>query len=317
MREGTAADVLKVWLCAAATILLGAWMAPLVYNAGKALADVASSKTTNGPLEWLADVCRVAPFPRFFEASVFLAAALLFLPFFEWLGGRKPGGQPLGGNTHRARQAVLGFLAAAGMCAVIALVLRFAGVYRWQLPKPGMFGEILRIFAVALILAALWEIVFRGIALGVFLRAMPVWAAIGLSAVLFAAIRFLHPLADVNVADPDAARVGFELLRKIVAQLADPRRIAGAFLPPLALGCVLAWARWRTASLALPWGFHAGWIFGTMLLGRLALSQNQPTYPIWLLSAPSLAQGLAPLAGILVAGILIVHLNRPRNADAA
>jgi hypothetical protein len=38
MRDEALSDVLKVWLYAAAVVLLGAWMSPLLYNAGKALA---------------------------------------------------------------------------------------------------------------------------------------------------------------------------------------------------------------------------------------------------------------------------------------
>ena len=85
-------DVLKVWLYAAASVLLGAWFSPLLYNAGKALAEVSSSKQTNGFLEWLAGICRTAEFPRFFETSVLIAAAILFLPMIGWLrGGRTAG----------------------------------------------------------------------------------------------------------------------------------------------------------------------------------------------------------------------------------
>ncbi len=71
-------DVLKLWLYAAASVLLGAWFAPLLYNAGKALAEVSSVKATNGPLQWLAGICRAAEFPAFFEASLLVAAAILF-----------------------------------------------------------------------------------------------------------------------------------------------------------------------------------------------------------------------------------------------
>ena len=40
MRNDSRGDVIKVWLYAAASVALGAWMSPLLYNAGKALAEV-------------------------------------------------------------------------------------------------------------------------------------------------------------------------------------------------------------------------------------------------------------------------------------
>src|SRR5512137_2881398 len=57
MRNESLGDVLKVWLYAAASVLLGAWISPVLYNAGKALAEVSVCKVTNGPLEWLAKLC--------------------------------------------------------------------------------------------------------------------------------------------------------------------------------------------------------------------------------------------------------------------
>ena len=124
MRNGPLGDVMKVWLYAAASVLLGAWISPLVYNSGKALAEVSSGRQTNGPLRRLADVCREAEFPGFFAASLILAAVILFLPFGEWFGGgRRQGGVAklapyvlpgdlLRRNPHGPRQAVAGFTVA-------------------------------------------------------------------------------------------------------------------------------------------------------------------------------------------------------------
>ena len=47
-------DVLKTWLGAAGVACLGAWLAPRLFNAGKALADVAGGRVTNGWLDRLA-----------------------------------------------------------------------------------------------------------------------------------------------------------------------------------------------------------------------------------------------------------------------
>ena len=109
MRDEASSDVLKVWLHAAASVLLGAWISPLLYNMGKGLAEVSEGKQTNGPLEWLAGVCRTADFPAFFAASLLLAAAILLLPLIQWLrGGRQPEaarGQRLRKNPLGARQA--------------------------------------------------------------------------------------------------------------------------------------------------------------------------------------------------------------------
>ncbi len=69
------------------------------------------------------------------------------------------------------------------------------------------------------------------------------------------------PQPGLDVADPEAAGTGFEMLRLLAGRFADWRCVCGHFLPLLALGGVLAYARWRTASLWLPVGLHTGWLF--------------------------------------------------------
>ena len=326
MRGESPTGVLKVWLYATASVLLGAWISPLIYNAGKALAEVASVKQTNGPLHWLAGICRAADFPKFFEASLLAAALMLFLPFIHWLqagprsvegrhhADRARGwnrGQRLLDNPRGLRQAATGFLLVTLLFFLIAGVLILAGVLAWKNPGGSVLRIVLQGFATALGLAVLQEILFRGIALGIFLRAMRPLPALALSALLFASVHFLNPPLGLNVIDPDASGVGFELLGKIAARLKDPRVVLGTFAPLLALGAVLACARWRTASLWLPVGLHAGWIFVNTILCSVTVAASQPGAMTWVLSGASLQQGLVPLTGIVLAGILTHYLTRP------
>jgi hypothetical protein len=330
MRDAAPGDVLKVWLYAAASVMLGAWMSPLFYNAGKALAEVSSAKQTNGPIEWLADVCRVASFPGFFVSSLIIAATVLFLPFVEWLDGGKcregaatrrwqirlpdgarqmERGQRLVKNPNALRHGLRGFLVVTALFLLIGGVLLMAGVFECRSPAGGFWKMAGRAAVVAIGLSALQEILFRGIAMGIFLRAMRPSAALGLSALLFAMLLFLKPPEGLSVADPDAAGIGFELLHKVLAQFSDLRTLVGSFLPLLALGGVLAFARWRTASLCLSTGLNAGWIFVNGIMAAVTVSASPPDPMMWVISGAALRQGLVPLAGILIAGILIDYLT--------
>lgn len=337
MRNEALGDVLKVWLYAAASVMLGAWMSPLVYNVGKALAEVSSTKQTNGPIEWLADLCRTANFPRFFEVSLIVAAVILFLPFVEWLhGGRgrdgfakRPwrmrlpdgarqleNGQRLRKNGMALRHGLRGFFVVTALFLLIGGILMGAGIFEWRNPGGGFLKLLLRTSVIAVVLAALQEFLFRGIAMGIFLRAMRPAAALGVSAVLFAMVHFFNPPQGLNVADPDAAGVGFELLRKVLSQFAEPRMLLGGFVPLLALGSVLAFARWRTASLWLSIGLHAGWIFVNGIMAAVTVAASGPETMMWVIAGASLRQGLVPLAGILLAGVLIDYLTAA-DPDAA
>ncbi|MGL4398512.1 MAG: lysostaphin resistance A-like protein [Luteolibacter sp.] len=327
MRGSASMDVVKVWLYAAASVALGAWLAPLLYNAGMALVDVSSNKQTNGFLEWLAGICRAAEFPGFFGFSLVFAAGILFLPAISWMGGGQMGarpatrelrlpqgartqelGQRLLSNPRGLRQGAVGFLLVTLLFLLIAGVLVLAGVLDWKSLGPRPFGLLLRGLFVAFALAVFQEILFRGIALGIFLRAMRPAAALGLSAMLFAFVYFLHPPPGLNVADPDAAGVGFELLGKILAQFSESRGVFGIFTPLLALGFVLAYARWRTASLFLPIGLHTGWIFVNGLLENATQAAASPG------SLVGFVSGIVPLAGIVVAGVLANFLTTDPDA---
>lgn len=310
MRSEASSDVFKVWLYAGASVLGGAWGSPLIYNAGKALAEVSSEKQTNGPLEWLANVCRTADFPAFFAASLLICAGIFSLVLVLSLrGGSRSGGQRLEKNPCGAQQVVAGFVLVTGMFLSIAVVLVAAGVISWKNPGGNLAAIVLSASVSGFVLAAFQEILFRGVAMGIFLRAMRPAAALGMSAVLFALVHFLNPAGNVHVFDPDASGVGFEMLRKIAARFADPSVIFGTFMPLLALGGVLAYARWRTASLWLPIGLHAGWIFVNGLLAKLTAATSHPDSIMWMFSGASLEQGMVPLFAILAAGASIRYLT--------
>lgn len=322
MRNEAASDALKVWLYAGASVVLGAWISPLLYNAGKALAEVSSVKVTNDPLEWLAGICRGADFPQFFTTSLLIAGLILLLPFIEWLrGGRGNGswrsgslrlpdrsqggvtGQRLRPNPQGLRQAVTGFLLVSTLFLLLAGALIPAGVLTWKTPGDALPKVVLRGLGVAAISAVIQEVLFYGVAMGIFLRAMRPSAAVAMAAIFFALVHFFNPPTGLNVADPDASGIGFELLGKITTRFSEPPAILGTLAPLLALGGVLAYARWRTASLWLPLGLHAGWIFVSSLLASVTMTAGHQGS-----IGTSVGQGVVSLVGILLAGILASHI---------
>ncbi len=329
MRSAALGDVFKVWLYAMASILLGAWLAPILYNMGKALAEVSSVKQINGPIEWLADHARSADFPQFFVASVGLAAVLLALPFAGWVRAERSGsdtdrpwqiripmasrgeisGQPLMKNPHAMRHLTSGFCVGASLFAVICGLMLLSKFFQLSHPPGGQLRAIFGIMLGAIVSGAVQEVVFRGVILGIFLRAMRPALAIGFSALLFALFHFLYPGGGLNVPDPDAAGVGFELVGLLLSQFYNFKVVVGVFAPLVALGAVLAFARWRTASLWLPIGLHVGWIFVTELSNHFTARSAPLDVAMEFLFGNSLQQGLCAVFGILAAGLLINFLT--------
>lgn len=331
MRGEASSDVFRVWLYAAAAVGFGTWISPVLYNLGKALAEVSSAKQTNGFFETIAELCRRADFPDFFVLSLVGAAVVLFVPFMDSLRGGKvleggriwrirlPQGSRILGMGQRLvtnpdffHQGALGFGLVVGLFSLLAGVLLATGILQGKDAVESLLRTISGSLILAFGLAVIQEVVFRGIAMGVFLRAMRPAAALGLSATLFALVHFLNPPAGLDVADPDASGVGFELLGKIIALFGEPRFLLGGFAPMLALGAVLAYARWRTASLGLSIGLHAGWIFINEILAAFTVNSQSDSI-LWVISGIPLKQGLVPLVGIVMVGVIANYLTKPKD----
>lgn len=333
MRNESHGDVWKVWLYAAASIVAGAWVSPWVFNAGKALAEVSSSKMTNGFLKWLADLCRAANFPMFYTASVILAALVFFLPWMEcihaprgvetkgpgpWLL-RLPHGARLATRGQRLRRYLggpwdccLGFMLVAGLLLSMGVVLKPAGLVTMNQAPEGLIRLMLRALIVTLPLAFLMETIFRGVMMGIFLRAMRPAAALGMTSAFFALVMCAFPPVDLQVADPDVGGTGFGLLKTTITQFADWKVICMSFAPLLGLGAVLSYARWRTASLWLPVGLHTGWLTAKMVLAKLSAPSAAGESAV---IGNVLLQGLVPLVAVILAGLLAHRITFPAEND--
>ncbi len=318
MRGGAVRDVLKVWLYAAAVVAGGAWVSPFLYNAGKALGEVTSVKRTNGFLEWVGKVCQEADFRMFFLISVIAMALLLFIPFAEWLSMKREArgreiGQPLKKNRRGILEWGTGLLLAAGFFLLMGYGLVATGSFTWEGPPKEPLKLLQGGLPWLLAGVVIQEWLFRGVALGIFLRAVKPLAAITMAAVLFAVVAFLYPSPGVDVADPDASGVGFELLSITGRGLADPAILLGSVLPLLAAGWVLGYARWRTASLWLPVGLQMGWMVANVLFQAATKPVPRVDPLARLMAGDSLMHGFIPLAGVLVVGALVYFVTDPKQ----
>lgn len=349
MRRALTNDVVKIFCYVAGVLLLGALIAPWLYNGGKALFEVAGTKTgfaptkeTNSLIRGLADACGRSEFPRFFDRSIMLAALVLFLPLVRWLKmGRGPlryrdtpwsfhlpedaiagnEGQPLRRNPYGWIHLAIGFFLAAGGLLLLGYVLIWMGAF---MPVDAAFSVkgVPNLFPVqpmnlwkaarsaigtATFVSIAEEIVFRGILLGIFLRAMRPASAIVSLSLLFAFLHYMEPKTGVKVPDPESATAGFWLLGQIAARYAEPLSLLAGFCTLTAVGIALAHARWRTASLWLPIGLHAGWIFGIFVFKDIARPVANLGGVSRYLIGGTMREGLLPLAVVALTG-LIVHL---------
>lgn len=350
VRRGSGNDVIKIFAYVAASLVLGAIIAPWLYQLGKGLAEVFASKEGNGPIQFIAKSAGRADFPKFFDRALMLLALVLLFPLTSWLRlGRPPGsyrdtpwslrlpdnvvisdrGQPLRRNPQGWWQFGTGLVLAGGLLLLSGWLMLQAGCFMWKdaaastRGMPNKFMEeivlmkaVSKVLPGALVVALIEETLFRGVLLGIFLRAMRPAPAIATLSFLFAFVHFLQPPPMVRVPDPEAMNAGFVLLGQIFGSFADPMSMVSRFLILAAVGVVLAYARYRTASLWLPIGLHVGWVFGMGIF-------KAATWPVvglpeamrWLVGM-SLLEGLMPLSVVIVTGMLVHLMTRAREIPA-
>lgn len=204
--------ILRIALYLAAVLLLGALLAPLLYAGGKWLAALlVSFKQTQTPvLGWLANKLTIHEFDSYYNRAFLVSALGLLWPFLKWMGISRDS-LGLKKNPLKLADTLMGLVIAGGLLAFMGLVLLQLGAFT---AKPNAdWAAVLTQAALAAIGASLMEEwIFRGIFLGVALRAAKPWKAIVFVAAFFSILHLMQA-PDLNVRDK-AARQSLSALRK-------------------------------------------------------------------------------------------------------
>jgi uncharacterized protein len=157
-------------------------------------------------------------------------------------------------------------------------------------------------FSVALI----EETVFRGLLHTAIERESGPWAAVLLTAPLFAV---LHFVAKVRIpADEVGWGSGFDLLLRSFAPLGSPALVADTFLSWLVVGLILSLTRVLTGNIAVAIGLHAGWVIVLRMLQEGTTSGSSPAYAGWVGRFDGLlGYWLLPWGVVVAAGLWITR----------
>ena len=286
-----------------ASLLGAAVICPWLYTAGKALAAHVNANETLGLIEWLGAACDRAQVGRYFSRALMLCA-LLLLPVLikriRHISRTKDSGRIMDLDKLGAKQAALhaasALLVAGGILWATGMILAQAGAFSPN-PNPVETSRILEKCALpAIATSLLGEWLFRGIVLGLWLRASgPLRAVVG-SSLLFAFLHFLKPPGGVS--DPGSAFSGFELLGKVLLQFTEPEFFVTDFATLTVLGIILCWVTLRTRSLWFAIGMHAGLVFAYKSFNLLHQFTQHPLHP-WGVGR-DLRSGIVPLIALTV-----------------
>ena len=267
-------------------VVLGALLAPILFWSAQSLA-------AHGLFSFLAK----HDFETFFHRAILIAAALLLWPFLRISHVRRMADLGLAPNPRWARDVCAGILLSLIplLCCSILLATFHVYAFRHAFDWPRLGKVLLASIAVPFI----EEAFFRGIVLGVLLRAIPKYMAILAVSALFAIVHFFK--APERTSAIVTWISGFNSIGHSFGQVNDPMTLASAFATLFFFGCILAVARLRTDSLWLPIGLHAGLIFGSGTFSWL--THRQMVVLPWI--GKNLLVGIVPLGVAAITWIIM------------
>lgn len=279
-------DAARLLAFAAASLLIGAIIAPLLFWSAQWLA-------TRGILPVLAEF----DFGTFFRRALLIVAVLLFWPLLKWL--RIKGWRELGltRNPHWLRDALTGFVIAAAPLLLFGLLLLCLNVY--SLRSTVSVLDVLERTLSAVVVPFIEEPLFRGLLLGILLRANSARVAVFITSAFFSILHFLKSPEQSTATVTWTS--GFVSLANSFGQFREPLLVAAGFTTLFLLAWILADARIRTRSLWLPIGMHAGWIFASALFNKIARREFE-ALP-WI--GRNLLTGIAPLCVALISWAIL------------
>lgn len=269
-----------------AVVLFGALAAPPLYWAAQAL-------IAQGQVTFLAKF----DFESYFHRALLLGALVFLWPLLRSLEIRSWRELELAPNPHRWRDAAAGFLVAAIPLFVFGGLVVALGVYSLR-PSLAPLPILERTLS-AIVVPFIEEPIFRGLILGILLRAGPTLPAVLGTSAFFSILHFLK--APEHTSTVVTWSSGFVSIANSFHQFGQPLLLLAGFTTLFLVGWILADARLRTRSLWLPIGLHSGWIFASAIFNKLARREYE-ALP-WL--GRNLLIGLAPLAVALLSWAIL------------
>lgn len=301
-------------------VVLGAILAPLLFWGGKHV--VAEGWLADGWAQGLHGSMDRAHFSRYFNRAILLAAVLLTGPV---LGALRSGGGSeklswrerldITPNAFWWQHGLLGLMVAGGSLLSLGMWYVSQDWYAMKESTSPWPQILLGALGTGLAVGLLEEIVFRGAFTALVAKFCKPLTTLVVVAVIFALLHFLQAPRSLEI-DPVRWSSGFALIGEVFAhffrQLSDPAFFVAEFLVLLAIGLVLGYTRWRTGSLWLGIGLHAGWVMGVKILSSLTVRNfDRDAMMPWL--GDSLRVGSVSLFVVLLtgAGLWIWLRRRP------
>jgi len=237
------------------SVLFGAVVTPFVYSA--LLAYVPG-------MPW--------PFSRVFDRVAMLGAVILCVIYrrrFDWNELKTAfRDRPVG---ERMRHLVGGLLLTAVVSLLVLPFVVGTGELEWREDRSFEFfaGKVLRTLPAALLISVIEESFFRVLVFRRLLDSGRVLTAMMVCSAIYATVHFIAPVKSFTYPGYSLG-IGFQYLGSVIERMLMPAT-AAPFVGLYLVGMVLCFVMFRTRSLYLCIGLHAGWVLAV----KMALHATQ------------------------------------------
>jgi membrane protease YdiL (CAAX protease family) len=278
MSRGTffQSDAFKILVFTVGTVVLGAVLAPFLYQGGKYV--VAQGWLEGTLFDGINGSMDRAKFSRYFNRAILLGGFIMIFPAVRWFNAGKEGRGSvkeflkLEPNPAWWRHLITGFLVGGASLILLGWGYVAQGWYLMNDTDAPLYEILLEALGTGIAVGLLEELVFRGALYAVLskiLRPKPLFLVV---AALFALLHFFNPPHSLTV-DVVHGGSGFWFVGRIFqhffSQFGDFYFLLSEFAVLFAIGLVLGYTREKTGSLWLGIGLHAGWVFGVKTLSPL------------------------------------------------
>ncbi len=255
-------------------------------------------------------------FQRYFNRSFLLAALLLLWPLWKCLRVRSIKELGIERNATPLRHALLGFVIMVGAIWAYGALLVLLGFASFKDPLP--FHRLPSAIWTAAAVSCIEELFFRGALLGLFRRTGGKYFALAAVSALYSILHFLKP-AEGLIAPADVTWwSGFALIPHAFRQFGEPLLLLSGFTTLFLLGWIFGLAVYRTRSLWLAIGLHAGAILAARFFSILT-KREEARLP-WI--GENLLTGVCPLLLLGIVLLAVAKMNwtsryvAPKDATA-
>jgi uncharacterized protein len=253
------------------------------------------------------------PFSRFFDRFFMISGILLFFFCRSLLKIASLSQLGLAPRERAGKDVAIGLCLSLGSMFVLGFIMSLAEVYEpfFRLSLGESLAQYIKAILTGFSVGFLEEIFFRGIIFRGLLedwRPLPAFLAANL---FYSALHFVKPPEKyfLSGVDPWA---GFRHLFSTFAPFFEPAEILPGVIGLLLIGIVLSYAFFRTGTLYLSIGLHAGWVISIKTVRVFGDYQTENLGWWFGSSDPKIVSGVATWAGIILVGIVIHVLTRER-----